>query len=125
MTKTLLVTGATAGFGAAIVERFVSNVWRIVATGRRAERLQALVDRHGPDRVHAAAFDIRDLDAMHAALDAIPAPFRDIDVLVNDAGRALGTLPAQRANQAHRRPRNDPNATAPAAQTYRQAPNPH
>ena len=122
MTKTLLVTGATAGFGAAIVERFVSNGWRIVATGRRAERLQALVDRHGPDRVHAAAFDIRDLDAMQAALDAIPAPFRDIDVLVNNAGLALGTVPAQRANLAQWRQMIDTNVTALAAMTYRLLP---
>src|SRR5690606_15094157 len=85
MTRTIHVTGATAGFGAAIVERFAAAGWRIVATGRRTERLQALVDRHGADRMHAAAFDIRDLDAMQAALDAIPAPFRDIDVLVNNA----------------------------------------
>src|SRR5690606_24945094 len=122
MTKTLLVTGATAGFGAAIVERFVSNGWRIVATGRRAERLQALVDRHGPDRVHAAAFDIRDLDAMQAALDAIPAPFRDIDVLVNNAGLALGTVPAQRADLAQWRQMIDTNVTALAAMTYRLLP---
>ncbi len=122
MTKTLLVTGATAGFGAAILERFVSNGWRAVATGRRAERLQALVARHGADRVHAAAFDIRDGDAMQAALDAIPAPFRGVDLLVNNAGLALGTAPAQRADLAQWRQMIDTNVTALATMTYKLLP---
>src|SRR3546814_12585932 len=100
MTKTILVTGASAGFGAAIVERFAGAGWRVVATGRRVDRLQQLVERFGADVVHPAAFDIRDADAMQAALDAIPAPFRDIDVLVNNAGLALGPTPAQRADLA-------------------------
>ena len=122
MTQTILVTGATAGFGAAIAERFAAAGWRVVATGRRAERLQALVERHGADRVHAAAFDIRDIDALQDALDAIPAPFRDIDVLVNNAGLALGTVPAQRADLAQWRQMIDTNVTALAAMTYRLLP---
>jgi serine 3-dehydrogenase len=118
MTKTLLVTGATAGFGAAIVERFAGAGWRIVATGRRAERLQQLVERFGAGVVHAAAFDIRDAAAMQAALDAIPAPFRDIDVLVNNAGLALGTAPAQRAELSQWRQMIDTNVTALATMTH-------
>ncbi|MFC3716385.1 SDR family NAD(P)-dependent oxidoreductase [Luteimonas soli] len=122
MTKTILVTGASAGFGAAIVERFAANGWRVVATGRRADRLQALVERFGADVVHPAAFDIRDADAMQAALDAIPAPFRDVDVLVNNAGLALGTAPAQRADLAQWRQMIDTNVTALATMTYRLLP---
>lgn len=122
MTKTLLVTGATSGFGAAILDRFVAHGWRAVATGRRADRLQALVERHGAGRVHAAAFDIRDPDAMQAALDAIPAPFRDVDLLVNNAGLALGTAPAQRADLSQWRQMIDTNVTALAAMTYRLLP---
>src|SRR5690606_19448826 len=57
MTKTAFITGATSGFGRAAVERFVAAGWRVVACGRRAERLQALVDALGADKVHAAAFD--------------------------------------------------------------------
>ncbi|EIL88410.1 SDR family NAD(P)-dependent oxidoreductase, partial [Rhodanobacter sp. 115] len=52
-TKTAWITGATSGFGAATVERFVSEGWRVIASGRRADRLQKLVDAHGADRVHA------------------------------------------------------------------------
>ena len=98
MTRTALITGATSGFGAAAVRRFVAAGWRVIATGRRADRLQALVDEPGADKVHAAAFDIRDETALDAALDALPAGFRDIDLLVNNAGLALGTAPAQQAS---------------------------
>ena len=98
MDKTALITGATSGFGRAAVERFVAAGWRVVACGRRAERLQALVDALGADKVHAAAFDIRDELAMQSAITALPARFRDIDLLVNNAGLALGTRPAQESS---------------------------
>ena len=98
MTRTALITGATSGFGAAAVRRFVAAGWRVIATGRRADRLQALVDELGADKVHAAAFDIRDEAALDATLAALPIAFRDIDLLVNNAGLALGTAPAQQAS---------------------------
>ncbi|CAN4277159.1 SDR family NAD(P)-dependent oxidoreductase [Pseudoxanthomonas sp. LjRoot125] len=98
MTRTALITGATSGFGAAAVRRFVAAGWRVVATGRRADRLQALVDELGADKVHVAAFDVRDEAALDAALDALPEAFRGIDLLVNNAGLALGTAPAQKAS---------------------------
>ena len=118
MIRTALVTGATSGFGAATVERFASAGWRVIATGRRAERLQALVERFGDDRLHAAAFDVRDTDAMHAALAALPPAFRNIDLLVNNAGLALGTAPAQRADLAQWRQMIDTNVTAFATLTH-------
>ena len=98
MDKTALITGATSGFGRAAVERFVAAGWRVVACGRRAERLQALVDALGADKVHAAVFDIRYELAMQSAITALPARFRDIDLLVNNAGLALGTRPAQESS---------------------------
>ena len=98
MARTALITGATSGFGAAAARRFVAGGWHVTATGRRAGRLQGLVDELGADRVQAAVFDIRDEAAMQAALDALPQGFRDIDLLVNNAGLAQGTLPAQRAS---------------------------
>jgi serine 3-dehydrogenase len=97
MRKTVLITGATSGFGAATARRFAQSGWRVVASGRRAERLSTLVDEFGTDTVAAAAFDVRDAAAMEAALYALPEPFNAIDVLVNNAGLALGTAPAQQA----------------------------
>ena len=118
MPRTLLVTGATSGFGAATVARFLQGGWRVIATGRRAERLQALVDTHGTERLHVAAFDIRDADAMRAALDALPEAFRGIDVLINNAGLALGTAPAQRADLAQWTQMIDTNVTALVTLTH-------
>ena len=100
MARTAFITGATSGFGAAAARKFVADGWRVVATGRREDRLRKLVDELGADKVHPAVFDVRDEAAMRAALDAIPAPFKDIDLLVNNAGLAQGTLPAQRADLA-------------------------
>ena len=109
--KTALITGATSGFGKAAVQRFVAGGWQVIATGRRAERLQALVDAFG-GRVHAAAFDIRDARAMQAAIDALPPAFRGIDLLLNNAGLAQGTAPAQRARLDDWQTMIDTNITA-------------
>jgi serine 3-dehydrogenase len=111
-TKTLLVTGASAGFGAAIAAKFAESGWRVVACARRADRLAELAHRFGPDVVHACAFDIRDETAVHHALDALPEGFGDIDVLVNNAGLALGTAPAQASDLAQWRQMIDTNVTA-------------
>jgi serine 3-dehydrogenase len=98
MTKTAFITGATSGFGKAAARRFVEAGWRVIGTGRRADRLQALVDELGADNMHAACFDISDSDALNAAVSALPDPFKKIDLLVNNAGLALGTAPAQKAD---------------------------
>jgi serine 3-dehydrogenase len=90
----------------------------VIATGRRAERLDALADALGRERLHTAAFDIRDAVAMHAAIDALPQDFRAIDVLVNNAGLALGTAPAQRADLAQWRQMIDTNVTALVTLTH-------
>ena len=122
MTKTVLITGATSGFGAAAVKRFAHAGWRVIATGRRGERLQVLVDELGTDKVHAAAFDIRDEAAMDAALAALPPDFRDIDLLVNNAGLAQGTAPAQNALLSDWRTMIDTNITALVTLTHRLLP---
>ena len=93
MTKTILISGATAGFGAATARRFIAAGWRVIGTGRRADRLDALKAELG-ERFHGATFDITDEAAMAAALSALPADFAQIDVLLNNAGLALGTKPA-------------------------------
>jgi serine 3-dehydrogenase len=95
---TVLITGATAGIGEAAVRIFADAGWKVVATGRRADRLAVLRDKIGADTLHAMAFDIRDEAARNAALEALPPVFRDIDLLINNAGLALGTEPAQEAD---------------------------
>ena len=108
---TVLITGATAGIGDASARAFAKAGWRIVATGRRTERLEKLVADLGTDTVHPAAFDIRDADAMRKALDDVPSDFAGIDLLVNNAGLALGTAPAQQAKLADWRTMIDTNLT--------------
>ncbi|MGN6269596.1 MAG: SDR family NAD(P)-dependent oxidoreductase [Sphingomonas sp.] len=109
--RTALITGATAGIGEAAARAFVRAGWRVVGTGRRAERLDALGSELG-EAFHGAAFDVRDEAARDAALDALPAPFRDIDLLVNNAGLALGTAPAQEASLDQWKTMIDTNVTA-------------
>lgn len=118
MTNTILITGATSGFGRAAAKRFVDAGWQVIATGRRAERLDTLAQELGRDRVHTAAFDIRDEVAMRAALDTLPEGFRAIDVLVNNAGLALGTAPAQRADLSQWKQMIDTNITALVTMTH-------
>ncbi|MFO1239170.1 MAG: SDR family NAD(P)-dependent oxidoreductase [Sphingomonadaceae bacterium] len=122
MSKTVLVTGATAGFGAAAARLFVKNGWRAVVTGRRADRISALVEELGPDKVHGAVFDIRDGAAMGAALDALPSSFAGIDLLINNAGLALGTAPAFKADLDQWRQMVDTNITGLMAITHKMLP---
>lgn len=96
--RTALVTGATAGIGEACVRSLVAGGWRCIATGRRGERLTALANELGRDKVHPAAFDLTDEAARDATLDALPEAFAGLDLLVNNAGLALGTSPAQDAD---------------------------
>jgi serine 3-dehydrogenase len=117
MPKTALITGATSGFGRATAQRFAAQGWTVIATGRRADRLQTLRDSLG-DCVHTLAFDIRDADAMQAALATLPEALQGIDLLVNNAGLALGTAPAQSADLGQWRQMIDTNITALVALTH-------
>lgn len=117
-TRTVWITGATSGFGAATVERFVAGGWRVIASGRRSDRLQPLVERHGSEHVHASAFDVRDEVAMQAAHASLPPAFAAIDLLVNNAGLALGTAPAQQADLAQWKQMIDTNVTALVSLTH-------
>jgi len=119
--KTAIVTGATSGIGEASVRALVGAGWQVVATGRRADRLEALAAELG-DAVHPAAFDIRDADATRAAIDALPDAFGGIDLLVNNAGLALGTAPAQAADLAQWRQMIDTNVVALVAITHQLLP---
>jgi 3-hydroxy acid dehydrogenase/malonic semialdehyde reductase len=96
-TLTVLVTGATAGFGAAVCRRFAGAGAKVIATGRRAERLQALQAELGA-ACHTIRLDVRDRDAVEAAVATLPPPFRRVNVAVANAGLALGLEPAQAAD---------------------------
>lgn len=94
----VLVTGATAGFGAAIARRFAADGHQIVAAGRRKDRLEILANEIGSGRVYPLALDVRDRTAVEAAIRSLPPDFADLDVLVNNAGLAVGLEPAQHAD---------------------------
>lgn len=94
MKKTVLITGATSGFGRACAELFVEKGWQAVITGRRKDRLDKLAEQLGSDQVCVSCFDVRNLDEINRAIDALPEQFSTIDVLVNNAGLALGLEPA-------------------------------
>lgn len=91
------VTGATSGFGRAIAERFTREGARVVVAGRRAERLADLARTLG-DRALPLVLDVRDRGAVESAVASLPTGFAAIDVLVNNAGLALGLEPAFRAS---------------------------
>ncbi len=117
-----LVTGATSGIGKACIKALVARGWRCIATGRRADRLDTLVDELGADNVCPAVFDIRDEAVRDAALENLPAGFAKIDLLVNNAGLALGTAPAQKADLDQWKTMIDTNVTALASLTHRLLP---
>jgi 3-hydroxy acid dehydrogenase/malonic semialdehyde reductase len=94
---TVLITGATAGFGEATARLFARHGHRVVITGRRRDRLDGLAGELGR-LAHAVALDVRNEAAVKAAVDGLPPDFADLDVLVNNAGLALGLEPAQDAN---------------------------
>jgi serine 3-dehydrogenase len=120
--KTALVTGATSGIGEACARAFIAAGWRVIGTGRRAERLGALKAELGADTFHAAVFDVRDEAARDAALAALPAEFAGIDCLVNNAGLALGTEPAQSASLESWKTMIDTNVTALVSLTHKLLP---
>ena len=93
----VLVTGATAGFGAEMARKFVAHGHRVIAAGRRRERLDALAGELGAALL-PVEMDVTSKDSIDAALAALPADWKEIDVLVNNAGLALGVEPAHNAS---------------------------
>jgi serine 3-dehydrogenase len=114
---TALITGATAGFGRASARRFIAAGWQVIATGRRADRLAELQAELG-ENLYTACFDMRDEAAMRAALDALPERFAGIDLLINNAGLAQGTKPAQNALLSDWKTMIDTNVTALVTLTH-------
>lgn len=93
----VFITGATSGFGAAMAHKFVRNGHRVIATGRRTDRLQELAAELAPD-VLAVTMDVTNKASIEHALASLPAEWQPIDILINNAGLALGTEPAHQAS---------------------------
>jgi hypothetical protein len=101
MNKTILVTGATAGFGEAIAHEFATHKYNIIITGRRTDRLEKvkneLEKKHGVE-VLALNFDVRNLEEVKKHLNNLPDKWQNIDVLINNAGLASGLSSIQEGN---------------------------
>ena len=91
MKKTALITGATSGIGKATAEIFAKQGFNLVLCGRRQDRLEELKEKLGQSvEIHTLNFDVRDRDAVFAAVESLPKAFAQIDILVNNAGNAHG-----------------------------------
>lgn len=101
MKKIILITGATAGFGKATAELFAKSGWDCIITGRRQDRLNALAKSletaYGVS-VHSLCFDIQNRAAVFSAIESLPEAWQSIDVLLNNAGLALGRDSFESAN---------------------------
>lgn len=93
MQRTAIITGATSGFGLAIAEQMASEDYKLIITGRRAEKLSALKEKLTKEfnaEVYSLCFDVRDKNAIDKAIDSLPKEFSTIDILINNAGLAAG-----------------------------------
>ncbi len=93
MNKIVLVTGATSGFGEAIARKFAENNFNVIITGRRTERLEILkkeLEHHEHCNAYTLSFDVRDKSAVSKAIDSLPENWKNIDILINNAGLASG-----------------------------------
>jgi 3-hydroxy acid dehydrogenase/malonic semialdehyde reductase len=96
-SRTVFVTGASAGFGEAIARRFAADGARVIVSARRSDRIAELAKELGSD-VLPLTIDVRDRAAVADAVSGLPPEFAAIDVLVNNAGLALGLEPAYEAS---------------------------
>lgn len=98
MSKNVLITGATSGIGMATARLLAAQGFRLILTGRRAERLSVMkmeLEQKYPINIHILPFDIRNSDAVKAAVNSIPLEFKPVDILINNAGLAVGLNPIQ------------------------------
>lgn len=101
MEKIILITGATSGFGKAIAEKFAANGWNCIITGRRKERLHEVAQELKNNfhvNVLPLVFDVQVKDEVFNNINNLPAEWKNIDVLVNNAGLALGRDSFENAN---------------------------
>ncbi len=103
-TKTVLITGATAGIGLATSRVFAENGYRLIVTGRRAERLDALkseLNKLYKTEVYTLNFDVRDNAAVQEAIDSLPGEWKQVDILINNAGLSRGLAPIYSGDTEH------------------------
>ena len=101
---TALVSGATSGIGRATADALVAQGYRVIITGRREDRLENLANHWGENHdtdIHTLTFDVRDADAVAAAIDSLPEEWQEIDLLINNAGKAKGLAPIQEGRLEH------------------------
>jgi NADP-dependent 3-hydroxy acid dehydrogenase YdfG len=99
MMKTALITGATSGIGKATAEIFAKQGFNLVLCGRRQDRLDELKEKLGQSvEIHTLNFDVRDREAVFAAVESLPKAFAQIDILVNNAGNAHGLDPIDKGS---------------------------
>jgi 3-hydroxy acid dehydrogenase / malonic semialdehyde reductase len=101
MNNIILITGATSGFGKAIAEKFASEGWNVIITGRRKERLDELAAQLQSSfniKTHTLCFDVRDRNEVETIFSSLPNEWKQIDVVVNNAGLAAGRDPFDEAN---------------------------
>lgn len=100
--KIVMITGASSGFGLASAHRFAEKGHKVIIAARRLERLEALQtelsERYGAGNVHVLALDVTSEDSINSMIDGLPDDFKSVDVLVNNAGLALGLEPAHKAD---------------------------
>ena len=101
MQKIVLITGATSGFGKAMAEKFASGGWNCIITGRRADKLHSLADelrdKHQV-RILSLVFDVSNKEDVQQNLGNLPTEWHDVEVLINNAGLALGRDPIDKGN---------------------------
>ncbi len=101
MQKTIFITGATSGIGKACAKAFARDNHRLILTGRRLERLEIEADNLTKQfgvEVFTLNFDVRDRDAVQNAIESLPNNWKNIDILINNAGLAAGSDPIQDGN---------------------------
>jgi len=97
--QTVFITGASAGFGAACARIFAEKGNRLILTARRIDPLRALQEELAEKaEVHVIPLDVRDRESVRSVLESLPERFQEIDVLINNAGLALGLEPAHAAS---------------------------
>ncbi|CAI4217642.1 unnamed protein product [Parascedosporium putredinis] len=84
--KQILVVGATAGIGAALADKFISEGAKVIAVGRRQDRLDAFVEKHGRDKASAVRYDINDREGLDSFVNGILSKFPDLDSVILNAG---------------------------------------